>query len=136
MKMARLAPMLLLTLSCTRQKLPLRQLECQLLYADTVQTHLVAPTTNPYGVPSVNVEGRFAFRAIYVTNPQDLAGLDVYVYQTSGEKHALVHQVKLKPPYTSSGSHRYGVTGLNAVYDERAREFQYWCGFVPAGGRQ
>lgn len=128
-----LAVLALLVASCDKQRPLMPTLTCHVQYADTFHDFAIEPAANPYAVPLVPIEGRFEFRAIYVTQPADLAGLNVYVYQTSAGRHALVHQLKLEPPYLS-GSHRYGVTGLNVVYDERARELQYWCGFAAAAG--
>jgi hypothetical protein len=116
------------TLGCA--KLRPATLECHIQYADTLQTHVVGATSNPYAVPSLDVEGRFEFRAVYVTEPTDLAGLNIYVYQTGTPTHALIHQLKLQPPYGTSGKRRFGITGLHLLYDERAREVQYWCGFA------
>jgi hypothetical protein len=118
----------LLTVGCAEPQPA--TVECHVQYADTLQTHLVEATSNPYAVPSVDVEGRFEFRAVYVTEPKDLAGLSIYVYQTGTANHALIHQLKLKPPYDTSSKGRFGITGLNLLYDERAREVQYWCGFA------
>lgn len=132
-RVARLFVLLVLvTVSCAKP--PPRVLECHIQYADTLQMHVVSAAANPYAVPSLSVHGRFDFRAVYVTEPSDLAGLNIYVYQTSDSRHALIHQLALRPPYPVRGDRRFGITGLNFLYDERARELQYWCGFASARG--
>ncbi len=120
----------LVATSCAEQLPQAQVLQCHAHYADTLQTFTVSVASNPYTVPNVPIHGRFEFRAVYVTEPTDLAVLNIYVYQTSTPHPALVHQLKLHPPYHVNGDNRFGITGLNLVYDERARELQYWCGFA------
>jgi hypothetical protein len=127
---------LVLTVGCAKPRPQPRVLECHVQYADTLETVSVEVASSPYTAPSIPIHGRFEFRGVYVTEPGDLAVLNIYVYQTTAERHSLVHQLKLYPPYDATNQRRFGITGLNVVYDERARELQYWCGFAKTKGAQ
>jgi hypothetical protein len=100
------------------------QLLCQLTYAGSTQTLEAAPVVNPYGVASVDVGGRFRFKAVMVGNAEQLDYIKLYAYVETRRQPVLVQQATYLPPFTASPS----LTGKQFVYAGAVeRELQYEC---------
>jgi hypothetical protein len=111
-------------------------LQCTTIYGGTEVIHVIKATQDPYRTASINVEDRFEFKAVYVSQPLDVAAINLYVYHPSERGPALLHQSKYRPPYPrASVQGRFGFTGLQAVYDEDSRQLEYWCAFANLSGR-
>ncbi len=111
-------------------------LQCATIYGGTETIHVIKATEDPYRVVPINVEDRFEFKAVYVRQPEDVAAVNLYVYHPSERGAVLLHQAKYRPPYPrASVQSRFGFTGLQVVYDENARELQYWCSLPSQSGK-
>jgi len=127
--MARILAALLLLAAAPAGGGATRRLECTLVYGGESRVVVVPPAAAPYSVPSVDVSGRFEFRAVRVDAPADEARLAFYVYASQADGPLLLHEQKLRPPF-ARGAAPDGVTGRNFVYEPRlGREFQYACGW-------
>lgn len=65
---------------------------CQVSYAGATQTVVVRPVTDPYPLPSVDIGGRFAFKAVMVGDAQKVERIVLYAYLDAEPHPVLIHQ--------------------------------------------
>jgi hypothetical protein len=103
------------------------QLTCQVTYAGATQTVVVHPVVDPYPVPSVDIGGRFGFKAVMVGTAQKLERIAIYSYLDTPTQPLLVHQVKYLPPFPTTKA-AWPITGQHHVYGgPLERELIYSC---------
>jgi hypothetical protein len=78
------------------------QLKCQVSYAGSTHTVLARPVADPYPVPSVDIGGRFWFKAVMVSDAAQVRRILLYAYQDAKPHPVLIHQAKYLPPYPRS----------------------------------
>jgi hypothetical protein len=118
-----------LALSHSVQAAPL--LRCDLTYAGDSQPIEASPVTDPYPVPSVDIGGRFRFKAVLVGNAAKLDRIVLYTYfnadADAGTQPMLIQQLKYLPPFKASAA-PYSLTGEQRLYAGTAeRELIYSC---------
>lgn len=115
----------LLLAAATAQAAPL--LRCQVSYAGTTHVVEAAPGADPYGVPSVDIGGRFRFKAVMLGTPQRIDLINLYAYIDTRRQPVLIHQAKYLPPFRASAA-PYALTGHHSLYASNVeRELQYSC---------
>ena len=103
------------------------QLHCQVTYAGTAHTIVARPVTDPYSVPSVDIGGRFAFKAVMVGQAEQVDRIALYAYMDAQPHPVLIHQAKYLPPYPRS-DRPVLLTGLQHLYaGPLERELMYSC---------
>lgn len=102
-------------------------LRCELTYAGSTQTLEATPVDDPYPVASVDVGGRFYFKAVVVGRGAQPEYIKTYAYLDTRTQPVLVQQVTYLPPFpVSPGGQR--LTGTQFVYAGPVeRELQYTC---------
>lgn len=99
-------------------------LQCKMSYAGSTQTLETVPVQDPYPVRSVDVGGRFWFKAVMVGSATAVDYIKLYAYQDALAQAVLVQQVTYLPPFVKDTS----LTGKQVVYAGPAeRELQYEC---------
>jgi hypothetical protein len=102
-------------------------LRCQVAYAGTTHTIEASPVDDPYPVPSVDIGGRFRFKAVMVGNTARVNRILIYAYLDTKRQPILVQQAKYLPPYTVSET-PYLLTGEQYLYAGVVeRELIYSC---------
>jgi hypothetical protein len=106
-------------------------LRCNVTYAGASQTIEASPVSDPYPVTSVDISGRFRFKAVMVGNAAQIDRIVLYAYfnapAAAGRQPILVQQVKYLPPFKASVS-PYPLTGEQRLYAGTAeRELIYSC---------
>ncbi len=106
-------------------------LRCDLTYAGATQSIEASPVNDPYTVPSVDIGGRFRFKAVMVGNTSQLERIVLYAYfnarTDTGHQPQLIQQVKYLPPFKTSAT-PYPLTGEQRLYAGTAeRELIYSC---------
>lgn len=100
---------------------------CQVTYAGATQTVLARPVADPYPVPSVDMGGRFAFKAVLVGDAQKVARIVLYAYMDADPHPVLIHQAKYLPPFPRAVE-PWAFTGQHHVYGgPQERELIYSC---------
>ena len=108
-------------------------LSCQVTYAGATQTVLARPVADPYPVASVDIGGRFWFKAVMVGTAQKIDRILIYTYLDTPSQPVLVHQMKHLPPFSPVPSAQrdkaaWPITGQNHVYAGPVeRELIYSC---------
>jgi hypothetical protein len=99
-------------------------LRCELTYAGSTQTLQTAPVADPYPVQSVDVGGRFRFKAVVVGAAAQVDYIKLYAYLDGRRQPVLVQQATYLPPFAKGSS----LTGRQFVYAGPVeRELQYEC---------
>jgi hypothetical protein len=100
---------------------------CHIIYGGENFTVSVQPTNDPYSVRGEKIGRYFEVKVAYVTTPDDLASLSIYVYATASGESVLIHQAKY-PATVKNAPGPWGFTGFNYVYEpSKSSELQYWC---------
>lgn len=113
------------TLSLSALATPL--LRCQVSYAGT--THLIeaSPVADPYPVASVDVGGRFRFKAVVVGDAARVDRILLYAYLDTRKQPILIQEAKYLPPFQASTT-PYLLTGEQHLYAGPVeRELIYSC---------
>lgn len=111
--------------STTAEAAPL--LRCQVAYAGTTHTIEASPVADPYPVPSVDIGGRFRFKAVMVGTNARVDRILLYAYLDAKRQPILVQEAKYLPPYTVSEA-PYRLTGEQHLYAGVVeRELIYSC---------
>ena len=99
-------------------------LRCELTYAGSTQTLDATPVEDPYPVASVDVGGRFRFKAVMVGNEHQADYIKLYAYLDAKRQPILVQQVTYLPPFPTGNT----LTGKQFIYAGPVeRELQYEC---------
>jgi len=105
--------------------------DCHIVYGGENFSVIAQPTGDPYRVVGQKIGRYFEFKAVYVTQPADLAAISVYVYATSSDESVLIHQAKYALDVSNTAI-PWGFTGFNYVYEpSKSSELQYWCERTP-----
>jgi hypothetical protein len=109
-------------------------LRCQLVYAGA--SHRLEATVggDPYTIKSVDIDGRFRFKAVLLGAGTRIDMIKLYAYYETRRQPVLIQEVKYLPPFTLSAADApYALTGLNYLYaPPLGRELQYGCALVGA----
>lgn len=102
-------------------------LRCAVTYADATQVIEARPVADPYAVPSVEIGGRFFFKAVLVGSPEQAERVVLYAYFNVEGRPVLIQQAKYLPPFPAS-SGPVPLTGEQRLYAGAAeRELIYRC---------
>ena len=121
----------LATLMASHSVLAAPLLRCNLTYAGDTQSIEATPVTDPYIVPSIDIAGRFRFKAVMVGSTAQLDRVVLYAFfnadAEAGTQPMLIQQVKYLPPFKASTT-PYPLTGEQRLYAGTAeRELIYSC---------
>ena len=102
-------------------------LRCEVTYAGATQQVQARMVDDPYSVPSVDIGGRFHFKAVMVGRGEHIESIALYAYLDTRRQPILVQEAKYLPPY-HSGVTPYLLTGEQHIYaGEVERELIYHC---------
>lgn len=102
-------------------------LHCELTYAGATQTLDITPVDNPYPLASVDVGGRFRFKAVMVGRGTQPDYIKTYAYLNTRTQPVLVQQASYYPPFRAEPQGQR-LTGRQFLYAGPVeRELQYEC---------
>ena len=102
-------------------------LRCNVTYAGTSQLIEAMPVSDPYPVPSVDIGGRFRFKAVMVGSAARIDRIVLYAYLDAGAQPTLIQQAKYLAPFKASAA-PYPLTGEQRLYAGPVeRELIYSC---------
>jgi len=121
-----LGPMLLASLFCASAgAAPL--LHCEVTYAGNTHTLEASTGGDPYATESIDIDGRFRFKAVVLGTAQKIDVIKLYAYYETRKQPVMIEEVKFAPPFATSDS-PYALTGLHSLYaPPLGRELQYGC---------
>jgi hypothetical protein len=119
-----------LVLACLSLAAPVwsdARLRCDVTYAGSTQVIEAAPVVEPYPVPSVDIGGRFRFKAVMVGAGSRVDYVKVYSYLDTRKQPLLIHEAIYLPPF-DAGAAAYPLTGTQHLYAGPVeRELMYSC---------
>jgi hypothetical protein len=116
---------LLVAVAATAQAAP--RLRCQLDQGGVSKQIEVAPVVDPYRVASLDVNGRFLFKAVVVGDERHVAYVKLYAYRQTERQPVLLQEARYLAPAVREES----LTGRQMLYSPRLeREFQYECRLI------
>jgi hypothetical protein len=105
-------------------------LRCAITYAGTTHTLDTAAGSDPYTAESIDIDGRFRFKAVVLGTDRHIETIKLYVYYETRRQPVLIQEAKYVPPFASSDS-PYALTGLHYLYaPPLGRELQYGCALL------
>lgn len=105
-------------------------LRCELTYAGTTHTLEATAGTDPYTTESIDIDGRFRFKAVILGMDRQIETVKLYAYYETRRQPVLIQEVKYARPFAKSDS-PYSLTGLNYLYSPPlGRELQYGCALL------
>lgn len=103
-------------------------LRCKVDQGGVVRAHVATPVSDPYAVPSIDINGRFRFKAVVVGTPQNVDYVKLYVYESRSRQPVLLHQAIYRSPMPNTAQQEAALTGVQVVYASTLeRELRYWC---------
>jgi hypothetical protein len=105
-------------------------LQCDVTYAGSTQRVEARPVSDPYPVPSVDIGGRFRFKAVMVGQARQVESIALYAYLETPRQPVLIHHALHLPPYGTSATAEvpYNLTGQQHLYAGPVeRELIYHC---------
>lgn len=102
-------------------------LRCEVAYAGSTQVIEARAVADPYRVPSVDIGGRFRFKAVVVGDATQVAYIKLYAYLDAKRQPILLQQATYLPPFSAQAS-PYLLTGEQHLYGGAVeRELMYSC---------
>jgi hypothetical protein len=110
----------------------LPHLRCEVTYAGSSHVIEAAPGTDPYTTQSIDIDGRFRFKAIMLGTNARLDAVKLYAYYQAKRQDVLIQEAKYLPPFTYSDAPD-SFTGHQYLYaGPLGRELQYGCTLTDA----
>ena len=102
-------------------------LRCSVAYAGSIQIIETRPVADPYPVASVDIGGRFRFKAVMVGDKAHVDYIKLYAYLDASRQPMLVQEAKFLPPFKATST-PYLLTGEQHLYAGPVeRELLYSC---------
>ncbi len=102
-------------------------LHCDVTYAGATQVLETPTVTTPYAVPSVDIGGRFWFKAVMVGQAARVDYVKLYAYSDTPAQPLLLQEAVFLPPFQASAT-PYPLTGTQRLYaGTMERELLYSC---------
>ncbi|WP_423679950.1 hypothetical protein [Undibacterium sp. WLHG33] len=102
-------------------------LRCQVSYAGSTQIVETGITNDPYAVESVDIQGRFKFKAVMTGSDSDINYIKLYAFFQTRSADIPIHQASYYPPLPLR-KQETPFTPKNSLYaGDVERELQYQC---------
>jgi len=102
-------------------------LHCDVTYAGSTQVVETGPVADPYPVASVDIGGRFWFKAVMVGEGSRVDYVKLYAYLATRKQPLLIHEAIHLPPFQTRAA-PYPLTGTHHLYAGPVeRELIYSC---------
>jgi hypothetical protein len=109
------------------------QLQCEFELNGHSEMHVFMPVADPYLAQSIDIGGRFRFKAVMLASHNQVDSVNLYVsYQTRRQPMILQHAKFIKPAVTKT-LEANSLTGRIAVYSPfLGKELVYGCSLLEA----
>lgn len=102
-------------------------LRCNVTYAGSTQMIEARPVADPYPVASMEIGGRFRFKAVMVGDAAHVDYIKLYTYLDARRQPLLIQEAKYLPPFKATAAPAV-LTGEQHLYAGPAeRELIYSC---------
>lgn len=119
-------------LLCAAQAMAAPHLRCEVVYAGSSHIIEAAPGGDPYAIKSVDIDGRFRFKAVMLGTNERLDAVKLYAYYETRRQPVVIQEAKYLPPFRYSDAPD-SLTGRQSLYaPPLGRELQYGCALYEA----
>jgi hypothetical protein len=102
-------------------------LRCQVTYAGSTQVIDARPEADPYPIASVDIGGRFRFKAVMIGTETRVDYIKLYAYLDARRQPILVQEAVYLPPFNATSA-PYPLTGEQHLFAGPVeRELLYSC---------
>jgi hypothetical protein len=109
-------------------------LRCQIDQGGTTRVLEFSPTSDPYSVRAVDINGRFRFKAVVIGDALHIDYIKLYAYSQNRRQPVLLHVAKYMAPVAAPHMPEASfaaLTGHQYLYSpQREREMQYGCALI------
>jgi len=106
-------------------------LRCQFeVNARTIQ-HEFTPLADPYTAESVDLDGRFRFKAVMLADAQRVSLINLYVFYQTRRQPMIMQHTKFVEPVAQRDPAPHALTGQVALYSPfLGKELKYACALL------
>jgi len=102
-------------------------LRCNVTYGGSTQVIEARPEADPYPIASVDIGGRFRFKAVMIGTETQVDYIKLYTYLNTSRQPVLIQEAIYLPPYQATAT-PYPLTGEQHLFAGPAeRELLYSC---------
>lgn len=103
-------------------------LRCQIAQGGQTQVREFPTTSDPYGVPALDINRHFRFKAVVIGDASRLEYVKIYTYYQTRRQPVLLHLAHYPAPVVPGGQAPDALTGTHTLYSPNlGRELQYGC---------
>ena len=107
------------------------QLSCAFELNGHSETHMFKPVTDPYLAESIDIGGRFRFKAVVLVSANQVDLVNLYVSYQTRRQPMILQQAKFIKPTLQTSDRANSLTGRVAVYSPfLGKELVYDCNLV------
>ena len=107
------------------------QLQCAFELNGHSETHVFKPVTDPYLAESIDIGGRFRFKAVVLVSANQVDLVNLYVSYQTRRQPMILQQAKFIKPTLQTSDRANSLTGRVAVYSPfLGKELVYDCNLV------
>jgi len=107
------------------------QLQCAFELNGHSETHVFKPVTDPYLAESIDIGGRFRFKAVVLASANQVDLINLYVYYQTRRQPMILQHAKFNKPTLQPSSQANSLTGRIAVYSPfLGKELVYSCSLI------
>jgi hypothetical protein len=107
------------------------QLQCEFELNGHSETHVFKPVTDPYLAESIDIGGRFRFKAVVLASANQVDLINLYVYYQTRRQPMILQHAKFNKPTLQPSSQANSLTGRIAVYSPfLGKELVYDCSLI------
>lgn len=103
-------------------------LRCQFEVNANTYQHDFTPVADPYKAESVDLDGRFRFKAVMLADAQRVSLINLYVFYQTRRQPMIMQHTKYVEPLAQRDPTPHALTGQVAVYSPfLGKELKYAC---------
>ena len=107
------------------------QLQCEFELNGHSETHVFKPVSDPYLAESIDIVGRFRFKAVVLASANQVDLINLYVYYQTRRQPMILQHAKFNKPTLQPSSQANSLTGRIAVYSPfLGKELVYGCSLI------
>ncbi|MES2148523.1 MAG: hypothetical protein V4508_01905 [Pseudomonadota bacterium] len=106
-------------------------LRCQIDQGGNTKVLEFTPSTDPYRVKAIDINGRFRFKAVVIGDANHVEYIKLYTYSAARRQPVLLHEVNYLAPVAQPGAGPNALTGIHSIYSPQLeREMHYGCALL------
>jgi len=106
-------------------------LRCQFEVNANIIQHEFTPVADPYTAESIDLDGRFRFKAVMLADSQRVSLINLYVFYQTRRQPMIMQHTKFVEPVAQREPPPHALTGQVALYSPfLGKELKYACALL------